>query len=84
MVFPARQKVVLVHGCYWHGHACRMGQAASKTNVDFWAQKISRNTQRDKRNVAALRRMGWGVAVVWECQLKKDDHWISRIVRFLN
>jgi len=62
-----------------------MGQASSKTNVEFWDEKIRTNMARDRRNVAALRRQGWGVAVVWECQLKKrnGDKWLSRIIRFL-
>ena len=85
LVFPSRQKVVLVHGCFWHGHHCRMGQAASKTNVEFWAEKIRKNVARDRSAVNALRRQGWGVAVVWECELKKSmgGKWISRIARFL-
>lgn len=85
LVFPSRGKVLFVHGCYWHGHNCRMGQAASKTNVEFWAEKIRTNIARDRRNINALRRMGWGVAVVWECELKKrmGGKWVSRVTRFL-
>jgi DNA mismatch endonuclease (patch repair protein) len=85
LVFPSRNKVIFVHGCFWHGHHCRMGQAASKTNVDFWADKIRKNVARDRRNISALRRQGWGVAVVWECELKKrmGGKWVARIARFL-
>jgi DNA mismatch endonuclease, patch repair protein len=83
MVFPAREKVLFINGCFWHGHSCRMGRALPKTNVEFWRQKIQRNTERDRQNIAVLRRMGWGVAVVWECELKKSDRWVSRILRFL-
>ena len=85
LVFRSRNKVVFVHGCFWHGHHCRLGQAASKSNVEFWADKIRRNVARDRRNITALRRQGWGVAVVWECELKKrmGDKWILRIIRFL-
>lgn len=56
-----------------------------KTNVAFWENKIRQNTTRDRCNIAALRRLGWSVAVVWECELKKGngDKWLSRIVRFL-
>ena len=74
-----------MHGCFWHGHHCRMGQAVPKTNVAFWADKIRKNVARDRRNINALRRQGWGVAVVWECELKKrmGGKWISRIARFL-
>lgn len=84
MVFPARRKVILIHGCFWHGHNCRMGNAVSKTNVAFWEEKLRRNVQRDRRNASALRRLGWSVAIVWECQIKHGDQWLRRIVRFLD
>jgi len=39
--------------------------------VAFWAEKIARNRERDLRDVAALRSLGWRVCVVWECALRK-------------
>ena len=83
LVFPAKGKVVFVHGCFWHGHSCRRGLAGPMTNIDYWNEKIRRNVERDRRSAAALRRMGWGVAVVWECQIKNGERWVSRVVRFL-
>jgi DNA mismatch endonuclease (patch repair protein) len=82
LVFPSRRKVVFVHGCYWHGHDCRQGRAQSKSNVEFWAEKLAGNMARDRRNVAALRRLGWRVEIVWQCELK-DGTWLERILRFL-
>lgn len=82
IVFRSRKKIILVHGCYWHGHSCRRGQAASKTNVGFWQAKIQRNMKRDRRTAARLRKLGWSVAVVWECQTQ-DDARLRRLVRFL-
>ena len=82
LVFPSRRKIIFVHGCFWHGHGCRGGREKSKTNVEFWDKKIIANRQRDKRNIAKLRRLGWGVAVIWECELK-NSIWISRITRYL-
>ncbi len=66
--FPGRKSVVFVHGCFWHGHNCRLGRRPS-TNVDFWTQKASANRKRDKRKTAALRALGWRVFVVWQCEL---------------
>ena len=82
MVFSRRRKVIFVHGCFWHGHACRGGGPAAKTNEEYWHEKIARNRARDRRTAAALRREGWGVAVIWECQIKRGN-WISRVNRFL-
>lgn len=82
LVLSSRGKVVFVHGCFWHGHSCRRGRGRSKSNVEFWNQKIDTNQKRDRHNIAALRKLGWGVALVWECQLQ-GSAWISRLIRFL-
>lgn len=82
----ARKRIaILVHGCYWHGHRCARGARVPKTNVPYWQKKIGGNVARDKRTTAALRRAGWRVLILWECQLRRDDlaSWISqRIARF--
>ena len=71
LVFPSRRKVIFVHGCFWHGHHCTRGDRAPKTNAIYWATKIKRNKDRDRRHVAMLRRQGWKVLVVWECEIKE-------------
>lgn len=69
LVFPARQKVIFVHGCFWHQHNDRKCADARmpKTNLNYWAPKLDRNKQRDKENRDALRAMGWRSLVIWEC-----------------
>jgi len=71
LVFPRLGKIILVHGCFWHLHDCPNGQVKPDQNSDFWQKKRSLNAERDKRNLQTLRRAGWKVLVVWECQLKK-------------
>ncbi len=58
--------VILVHGCFWHGHNCRYFRLPS-SNVGFWEDKIRKNRERDLRDVQALRVAGWRVCIVWEC-----------------
>lgn len=70
LVFPRHQAVVFVHGCFWHGHGCKRGGRGSKSNTHYWAPKIERTRNRDARNVRALRRMGWRVLVLRECQIE--------------
>jgi DNA mismatch endonuclease, patch repair protein len=82
LVFPSRRKVLLIHGCYWHGHSCRYGSAQSKSNVEYWQRKIAANQKRDKLVVSKLRALGWKVLVVWECKIKRDN-WHSRVLTFL-
>ncbi len=59
---------IFVHGCFWHGHDADMHIPA--TNSDYWTKKISQNKARDAANKEALKRMGWKVMTIWECQLK--------------
>lgn len=69
MVFPKHQTIILVHGCFWHGHDCSLFKWP-KTRAEFWERKIKRNVERDHQTLAALHAQGWRVLVVWECALK--------------
>ncbi|MEQ5786831.1 DNA mismatch endonuclease Vsr [Erythrobacter sp. NFXS35] len=82
LVFPTRRKVVFVHGCYWHGHGCRWGKLP-KSNQIYWRSKIEANRDRDSRNIADLRKMGWSSLVVWQCALRAEDAAINAIVEYL-
>jgi len=72
IVFPARRKVVFVNGCFWHAHGCRIGQPP-KSRREFWGPKLVRNRSKDARNRRALRRQGWGVLTVWQCQTRSAE-----------
>lgn len=64
-------RAIFVHGCFWHGHeGCRRGRVPTR-NRTFWEEKFRRNRARDARKISELKRMGYRVLVVWECQL--DD-----------
>lgn len=69
IVFPGRQAVIFVHGCFWHRHGCRNSRLPT-TRTEFWEAKLARNAERDREAVARLRADGWRVFVVWECVLK--------------
>jgi DNA mismatch endonuclease, patch repair protein len=84
MVFPGRGKVIFVHGCFWHRHArCALARLP-KSRGDFWLPKLTANAERDARNGRALRRLGWGVLTIWECQLRDTAALANRIRRFLD
>lgn len=82
IVFPGRRKVIFVHGCFWHGHACRKGRLPT-SNVEFWSEKIERNQERDARAIDDLSSIGWRSLVIWECELAQSDAAIARIEDFL-
>lgn len=71
IVLPKYKTVIFVNGCFWHMHNCPRFVWPS-SNQDYWVPKIKANIERDARNYAELRRMGWKVIVVWECELKKQ------------
>lgn len=73
IVFPKHRTVIFVHGCFWHGHNCKRGARTPKSNTEYWREKIARNKRRDKDNAAALKKLGWRVITVWECELKSLD-----------
>ncbi len=72
LVLPKWRSVVLVHGCFWHRHEGCPHFRLPKTRTQFWDEKLGRNKERDAATVAALGRLGWRVAVVWECSIKAD------------
>jgi DNA mismatch endonuclease, patch repair protein len=85
LVFPRLRKVIFVSGCFWHMHGCgRCRIPSSRRN--YWVKKLERNAARDKRMQRALRRAGWGVMVVWECQTQgaTQERLQTRLLRFLN
>ncbi|MCJ7543826.1 MAG: very short patch repair endonuclease [Phycisphaerae bacterium] len=69
LVFKGRRKAIFVHGCFWHRHSCRKGRSMPSSHRAFWKAKLGRNRARDTRTRRTLRRSGWGVFVIWECQL---------------
>jgi DNA mismatch endonuclease (patch repair protein) len=84
LVFPSRHKVIFVHGCFFHMHDCRYGKVTPRTNAEFWQKKRLSNVERDKKNVAALKDIGWEVLIVWECQTKTPDVLPQYLTGFLS
>ena len=70
IVFHAENKVIFVHGCYWHRHpGCRYA-TTPKTNTQYWEEKFAANVKRDKRAIESLRDQGWRVLVVWSYEVR--------------
>jgi DNA mismatch endonuclease (patch repair protein) len=83
IVFPSRHLALFVHGCFWHGHGCRIGHLP-KSKLDYWGPKIAANRARDARKQAALAAEGWRSAVVWQCELAELDGLASRLQSLLD
>jgi DNA mismatch endonuclease, patch repair protein len=83
LVFRPLSKIIFVHGCFWHGHSCRAGRNRPSSRQSYWLTKLERNVARDLANIRRLRRAGWSVMTVWECQLKKPEKVEARLRKFL-
>lgn len=83
VVLPKLQTVVFVHGCFWHRHKNCRDNSNPATNSEFWQAKFKRNVDRDARNKRELRKLGWRVLTVWECELKNLAKLERRLRRLL-
>lgn len=84
IVLPRHRKVIFVHGCFWHIHNCKNGRVRPATNPLFWQDKRAGNKERDKRNILVLKKLGWEVLVIWECQLKDVEKLNHNLRTFLD
>lgn len=84
LVLKRHNKVIFVHGCFWHIHNCRYGRVIPKTNPKFWQIKRKGNVERDRKNIRQLRRSGWKVLVIWECQTRDIEKLTKRLENFLS
>lgn len=76
LVFRGARKLIFVHGCFWHQHHCAMGDRIPKSRVRFWRAKLRGNRVRDAKVYRRLKREGWSILTVWECETKR-----SRLLR---
>jgi DNA mismatch endonuclease (patch repair protein) len=72
IVLPKYGTVIFVHGCFWHGHEGCKYYVVPKTRTEWWLNKINNNCSNDTRIIAQLKKLGWQVLILWECELKKD------------
>jgi DNA mismatch endonuclease (patch repair protein) len=84
LVLVRHRKIIEVYGCFFHMHKCKYGSVTPATNAEFWQRKRISNAERDQRNQMVLKREGWRVLVVWECETRNVEHLEKKLVTFLN
>jgi DNA mismatch endonuclease (patch repair protein) len=85
LVFPRLRKVILVHGCFWHRHrksTCKLARLP-KSRLEFWESKLEGNRLRDLTIKRSLRKAGWDILEIWECEMKNFDALKRRLRYFL-
>lgn len=84
LVLPRHNKVIFVHGCFWHRHPRCRYTTTPKTRTAFWQEKFEQNKKRDRRTPRQLRKLGWDVLVAWECETKDPQRLVRRLKKFLS
>ena len=80
IVLSKYRTVIFVHGCFWHRHGCKKTTMPS-TRKNFWEAKFNANIKRDAQNIKSLKKVGWRVVVVWECEISKNiERALKRVV----
>lgn len=70
IILSKYKTIILIHGCFWHGHEGCKYFVIPKTRTDWWLNKINRNKELDKENSIKLKELGWKIINVFECELK--------------
>jgi DNA mismatch endonuclease (patch repair protein) len=79
MVLPRFKLAVFVHGCFWHRHPRCKKATTPAHNRSFWITKFRANRLRDRRCERQLKRLGWNVATIWECETADEVSLRKRI-----
>ena len=83
ILLPKFGTIIFVNGCFWHNHGCKFSHIP-ETRRQFWEEKLGRNKQRDKENTKALAKLGFRVAVVWECTLMGNtEHAMQKLIPWI-
>ncbi len=84
IVLRKYKTVIFVHGCFWHHHKNCKRANWPKSNQEYWIPKIKRNVERDKKHTKELKKLGWKVITIWECETKNTEGIVKKIDKGLN
>jgi len=86
IVLAKYKTAIFIHGCFWHSHKDCKFAATPKSNVEYWEPKLNNNILRDLTNTRTLKKNGWNVIIIWECELKtvKLEKTLKKLLRFIH
>ena len=86
IVLPKYHVAIFVHGCFWHRHEGCKDATTPKTRTEFWLEKFDKNVKNDQIKQEKLRKLGWKVIVIWECEINKDliktMEWLEQEIKY--
>ena len=85
IVLPRYKKIIMVNGCFWHGHKGCKRSILPVSNHEFWKKKIESNMKRDMDNIKKLKDLGWKHLIIWQCKLgkMKDQDLENKLIKFI-
>jgi len=78
IVLPKYKVVIFVNGCFWYRHKGCKYCTFPKSRKEFWDRKFADTIERDGLKQEQLRKAGWKVYVVWECEIKSDPEGVLK------
>ena len=80
----ARAKIVIfVNGCFWHQHKNCKKRAVPKSNKEYWEKKLRRNIEKQKEDIKKLKKSGWKIHKIWECQTKDENKLFKKLSKLV-
>jgi len=83
IVIAKVKKIIFINGCFWHQHKNCRKQAMPKANKKYWGLKLQRNVEKQEQDIKLLRKQGWEVYKIWECQTNNEDKLTQKISKIL-
>ncbi|MEK7092562.1 MAG: DNA mismatch endonuclease Vsr [Patescibacteria group bacterium] len=74
---------VFINGCFWHQHKGCKRKTMPKENRDYWKPKLEMNVAKQKANIKRLKKDGWNVNTVWECETRNEARLKKRLQKIL-
>ena len=83
IVIVKTKKIIFINGCFWHQHKNCKKQAMPKANKKYWESKLKRNIEKQAQDIKLLKKQGWEVYKIWECQTNNEDKLTQKILKIL-
>lgn len=83
IVMPRLKKIIFINGCFWHQHKGCKRSSMPKSNKDYWKPKLEKNIERQKKDVRLLKKDGWSIIVLWECETNNKDKMMKKLEKQL-
>ena len=83
IVIVKTKKIIFINGCFWHQHKNCKKQAMPKANKKYWESKLKRNIEKQAQDIKLLKKQGWEVYKIWECQTNNEDKLTQKILKML-